>query len=126
MRPTVNQKRVERLEKTLARAAREQGLHQERLRRWVSFLVLCGLLERAVSEGILSAYCLKGGVALELRFAAAARPTKDMDLGLDGTRADRLEAFRQAGATPRFHESPIKLSPWQTYGCSQSRSGRAI
>ena len=47
----MNQKRVERLEKTLARVAREQGLDQERLRRWVSFLALCGLLERAVSEG---------------------------------------------------------------------------
>jgi hypothetical protein len=92
----VNKKRTERLEKTLARVAREQGLDQERLRRWVSFLALCGLLERAVSEGILSAYYLKGGVALELRFATAARATKDMDLGLDGTRADRLEAFRQA------------------------------
>jgi hypothetical protein len=29
-------KPVERLEKTLARVAREQGLDQERLRRWVS------------------------------------------------------------------------------------------
>lgn len=92
----MNKKRVERLEKTLARVAREQGLDQERLRRWVSFLALCGVLEGAVSEGILSAYYLKGGVALELRFATAARATKDMDLGLDGTRADRLEAFRQA------------------------------
>ena len=49
----MNHKRVERLEKTLARVAREQGLDQERLRRWVSFLALCGLLERAVDEGIL-------------------------------------------------------------------------
>jgi len=29
---------VERLEKTLARVAKEQGLAQERLRRWVSFV----------------------------------------------------------------------------------------
>lgn len=94
----MNQKRVERLEKTLARLAREQGLDQERLRRWFSFLALCGLLEHAVSEGILTACYLKGGVALELRFATAARATKDIDLGLDGTRAARLEAFEQAVA----------------------------
>ena len=104
----MNQKRVERLEKTLARVAREQGLDQERLRRWVSFLALCGLLERAVSEGILTAYYLKGGVALELRFATAARATKDIDLGLDGTRADRLEAFGQAVALG-FDEFTFRL-----------------
>ena len=40
-------KPAERLEKTLARVAREHGLDQERLRRWVSFLVLGGVLERA-------------------------------------------------------------------------------
>ena len=53
----------ERLEKTLARVAKEQGLAQERLRRWVSFLALCGVLERGVGEGILENYSLKGGVA---------------------------------------------------------------
>lgn len=89
-------KPVERLEKTLARIAKEQGLDQERLRRWVSFLALCGVLERAVSEGILTTYYLKGGVAMELRFAGAARATKDMDLGLEGNRVERLRAFEQA------------------------------
>jgi hypothetical protein len=86
----------ERLEKTLARVAREQGLAQERLRRWVSFLALCGVLERAVHEGILSNYYLKGGVAMELRFAEGARATKDVDIGLAGERAERLQHFRSA------------------------------
>ncbi len=62
-------KRIERLEKTLARVAREQGLDQERLRRWVSFLALCGVLERAVETDVINSYYLKGGVAMELRFA---------------------------------------------------------
>lgn len=88
-------KPVERLEKRLARVAKEQGLDQERLRRWVSFLALCGVLERAVSEGVLGSYYLKGGVAMELRFAGAARATKDMDLGLDGSIAERLELFER-------------------------------
>ena len=70
----------ERLEKTLARVAREQGIDQERLRRWVSFLAICGLLERVLAEGILGAYHLKGGIAMELRFAQRARATKDLDL----------------------------------------------
>ena len=80
----------ERLEKTLARVAREQGLDQERLRRWVSFLALCGVLEQAVEQGVIDSYYLKGGVAMELRFARAARTTKDFDLGLEGNRTERL------------------------------------
>jgi Nucleotidyl transferase AbiEii toxin, Type IV TA system len=80
----------------LARVAREQGLAQERLRKWVSFLALCGALERAVHEGILSNYYLKGGVAMKLRFAEGARATKDVDIGLAGERAERLQTFRDA------------------------------
>lgn len=69
----MNPRPIERLEKTLARVAKEQGLAQERLRWWVSFLALCGVLERAVHEGVLDNYYLKGGVAMELRFAESAR-----------------------------------------------------
>jgi len=87
---------IERLEKTLARVAKEHGLAQERLRRWVSFLALCGVLERAVHEGVLDNYYLKGGVAMELRFAESARATKDVDIGVAGERADRLRIFRDA------------------------------
>ena len=87
---------VERLEKTLARVAKEQGVAQERLRRWVSFLALCGVLERAVSEGILDSYDLKGGVALELRFAEGARATKDIDIGVPVERTKRLRVFQNA------------------------------
>ena len=83
-------KPAERLEKTLARVAREQGLDQERLRRWVSFLALCGVLEQAMEQGVIDSYYLKGGVAMELRFARAARTTKDFDLGLEGNRTELL------------------------------------
>jgi hypothetical protein len=87
---------VERLEKRLARVAREHGLDQERLRRWVSFLALCGVLEREMQEQILGSYFLKGGVALELRFATRARATKDLDLGLEGPRGSRVDLFQRA------------------------------
>jgi hypothetical protein len=83
----------ERLEKTLARVARELGIDQERLRRWVSFLAICGVLERALAEGIVGTYYIKGGVAMELRFAQRARATKDLDIGIEGTRASRLQTL---------------------------------
>lgn len=86
----------ERLEKVLARVARDQGLDQERLRRWVSFLAICGVLERATSEGLLGGYYLKGGVAMELRFAQRARATKDLDIVLDGDRRIRIQSLEQA------------------------------
>jgi len=86
----------ERLEKKLARVAREQGVDQERLRRWVSFLALCGALDRAIQAGVLAAYYLKGGVAMELRSAERARATKDLDLGMEGTRASRLQSLSEA------------------------------
>jgi Nucleotidyl transferase AbiEii toxin, Type IV TA system len=103
-------KPVERLEKTLARVADEQGIDRERLRRWVSFLALCGVLERAVSAGILNSYYLKGGVAMELRFAAAARATKDLDLALDGNRAARMLAFEKA-LKLGFDDFTFRLKP---------------
>lgn len=90
------QKPRERLQKTLARVAREQGLDQERLRRWVSFLALCGALDRAIQTGILAGYYLKGGVAMELRFAENARATKDLDVGIAGARAERLRSLTDA------------------------------
>lgn len=100
----------ERLEKTLARVAREHGLDQERLRRWVSFLALCGVLERAIHERILDRYYLKGGVAMELRFAEAARATKDLDLGLDGDRTSRLSSFTEA-LQLGFDEFTFRIRP---------------
>jgi len=88
-----NPRPTERLEKRLARVAREQGIDQERLRRWVSFLALCGVLEKAIQEGILGSYYLKGGAAMELRFAQRARATKDLDLGIQGSRAIRMQTL---------------------------------
>ena len=85
----------ERLEKTLARVAREQSIDQERLRRWVSFLAICGVLERAIADGLLGTYYLKGGVAMELRFAQRTRATKDLDIGIEGTRASRLQTLSE-------------------------------
>ena len=63
--------------------------------KWVSFLALRGALDRATQAGVLGGYYLKGGVAMELRFAERARATKDLDLGREGPRANRLEALSQ-------------------------------
>lgn len=89
----------ERLDKALFRVAREADVEELRLRRWVSFLALCGVLQRAIDEGVIADYYLKGGAALELRFADRARTTKDMDIGLAGnSRRNRFAALERAAA----------------------------
>ncbi len=89
----------ERLDKALYRVARETDVDELRLRRWVSFLALCGVLQRAIDERVITDYHLKGGAALELRFADRARTTKDMDVGLPGdSRRDRFAALERATA----------------------------
>lgn len=89
----------ERLDKALFRVARETDVDELRLRRWVSFLALCGVLQRAIDEDVITDYHLKGGAALELRFADRARTTKDVDIGLPGNgRWDRFAALERAAA----------------------------
>ncbi|MGE5647578.1 MAG: nucleotidyl transferase AbiEii/AbiGii toxin family protein [Acidobacteriota bacterium] len=75
--------------------ARDLGVDRERLRHWVSFLAICGVLERALRQGVLGSYCLKGGVAMELRFAQRVRATRDLDLALEGDRASRLQTLSE-------------------------------
>jgi hypothetical protein len=89
---------AQRPEKILARVAREQGLDQERLRRWVSFLALCGVLEQA-ERGVIDTYLLKGGVAMELRVASAARTTKRQRSQLQ---VDHARSFHNMSASLVF------------------------
>lgn len=68
------------------------------------------MLEQAVERGVIDTYYLKGGVAMELRFARAARTTKDFDLGLEGNRAERI---RRLGEVLQlgFDEFTFRLKP---------------
>jgi Nucleotidyl transferase AbiEii toxin, Type IV TA system len=56
----------------------EEAIAADRLRRWVSTMVLLGALER-LADG-QHRFLLKGGVAIELRFRVRARATKDVDI----------------------------------------------
>jgi hypothetical protein len=56
----------------------EQGVAADRMRRWVSTMVLLGALERMGDDE--HRFLLKGGVAMELRLQLQARATKDTDI----------------------------------------------
>ena len=76
--------------------AKELGVSEGRLRAWISYMILAGLLEqsRETSDGYR--FTLKGGVALELRLKDRARATKDIDLVLHHDEADLARALERA------------------------------
>jgi hypothetical protein len=67
------------LEQQIARYAKFYGVPQNRVRNWVSFMIVAGALERTPNAGTGSAFLIKGGVALELRLRLRSRATRDLD-----------------------------------------------
>lgn len=70
---------VQVLERWVGELARQEAIAPARLRRWVSFMVVAGLLDHARDENDDPVFVLKGGAAMELRLGQRARTTKDFD-----------------------------------------------
>ncbi len=68
------------LERWLGEASGPAGVPAGRLRRWLGFMILAGMLDTArhADDGE-PLFLVKGGVAMELRMATGARATKDLD-----------------------------------------------
>lgn len=58
--------------------ARELGVAEGRVRAWVAYMIMAGVLDRATNADS-PLFIVKGGVALELRLRDRARATKDID-----------------------------------------------
>jgi Nucleotidyl transferase AbiEii toxin, Type IV TA system len=69
------------LQRVVRAYAREYGLAEKRVRDWISYMAICGALERAGATGQSPPHYVKGGIALELRLPGKARATKDLDVG---------------------------------------------
>ena len=77
--------------------AREYGLAEKRVRDWISYMAICGALERAGAVGQSPPHYVKGGIALELRLPGKARATKDLDIGFRAdVRADLVRMLEDA------------------------------
>lgn len=90
--------------------ASEVGIAEGRVRAWLAYMVLAGMLERSVGESEEFQFTIKGGVALELRLKDRARATKDIDLILHDSVADLAGALERAiepvlGALPGAEHS---------------------
>ena len=78
--------------------ARRQHLAEGRVRRWISHMVLCGVLIERAQRASQPDFLIKGGVALELRLRRRARATRDLDVTLarcDGPLIDAVESALQ-------------------------------
>ena len=75
--------------------ARELGVAESRVRAWVAYMIMAGVLDRATSADS-PLFIVKGGVALELRLRDRARATKDIDIVLRDTTADLADSLEEA------------------------------
>ena len=75
--------------------ARELGVTEGRVRAWVAYMIMAGVLER-VTTADSPLFIVKGGVALELRLRDRARATKDIDIVLRDTTADLADSLEEA------------------------------
>ena len=70
--------------------AREAGVSDGRVRAWIAYMIMAGLLEHVTAtDG--PRFTIKGGVALELRLRARARATKDIDIVLQESHRHRTD-----------------------------------
>jgi hypothetical protein len=83
--------------------AKDLGVSESRVRAWISYMMLGGILEQANERPDGYRFTVKGGVALELRLKDRARATKDIDLVLHHEDADLARALEQAVMTGDGH-----------------------
>ena len=80
--------------------AQETGVAERRVRAWVAYMALAGVLERFAIAADGYQFTIKGGVALELRIRERARATEDIDLVLHHPDMELVDAVEQAIAAP--------------------------
>ena len=109
----------------------DEGIAADRLRRWVSTMILLGALGRVGDDA--HRFLLKGGVAMELRLRLRARATKDIDIIVIPDRnADILEVLQDALDEPyldfafRLTDSrPIERTPAQRMSVKMTYRGKS-
>jgi len=68
---------VSHLERLLDSYGRATGIAPNRVRRWMTMMVMIGALDRVQADPDQAVFLVKGGVARELRLRQGARATKD-------------------------------------------------
>lgn len=74
-------------------AAGRENIAERRLRRWIAITALIEALSIAYRLGTLPPFLIKGGFALELRFRARARSSRDVDIVLPLPKEELVDAL---------------------------------
>lgn len=85
------------------------GIADQRMRLWVGAAALLQVLAAAVIDGVLPAFYVKGGFALELRFRQHARASQDIDLVVPIDMASVVDAFRSALAGRKWDNFAFRV-----------------
>lgn len=88
------------LERLLESYGRATGVAPNRLRRWMTMMVMIGALDRVQADPDQPLFLVKGGVAMELRLRQGARATSDLDMVFLGDPDHLLAALDDALAEP--------------------------
>ncbi len=91
---------VGHLERLLQSYGRATGMAPNRLRRWMTMMVMIGALDRVQADPDEPLFLVKGGVAMELRLRQGARATRDLDMVFLGDPGQLLAALDAALAEP--------------------------
>lgn len=83
------------LERLVRAYVRRTNMAEKRVRDWIAYMAIGGVLERAGGDSG-SLFTFRGGIALELRRRGAGRATKDLDLTYSGSATDLVLAIEEA------------------------------
>jgi hypothetical protein len=122
------------LGRRLTDASKYSGIAVGRLRRWLGFMVVAAMLDRArdADDG-MPLFLIKGGVAMELRFGSGARATKDFDTAVRAAVADvsdHLDPALRAGfgdfAATRTEIEQVRDTGAVRFNIKLSYRGRSV
>lgn len=119
-RPRSQPTRVSRLEQILSSYAQATGVAPNRVRRWVTMMVMIGALDREQVDPDEPLFLVKGGVAMELRLRASARATRDLDMVFLGE-ADQLLATLDSALSEPYSLFSFERGPAEQIGTTGSQ-----
>lgn len=111
---------VSHLERLLENYSRATGVAPNRLRRWMTMMVMIGALDRVQADPEQPLFLVKGGVAMELRLRQGARATRDLDMVFLGDPAQLLAALDAALAEP-YSLFTFERGPAEPIGTTSSQ-----
>jgi hypothetical protein len=111
---------VAHLERLLQSYGRATGIAPNRVRRWMTMMVMIGALDRVQADPDQPLFLVKGGVAMELRLRQGARATRDLDMVFLGEPGQLFGVLDAALAEP-YSLFSFQRGPAEPIGTTSSQ-----